>query len=155
LTLFETFTAHTDPQDVFILHVAGYKLWRLYETPIALPFEEQQVGKTEDNPIDIDNLKLIKEVTLRPGDVLYIPRGMAHWANTANEASLHLTLTFPTSDWSWGVLLTNAVNHVIRHETSLRSAAPLSLLHLDQDTDGEWLKGVEKEFDAKVILSQP
>ena len=83
-------------------------------------------------------------MVLRPGDVLYIPRGVAHWCNTDSEvwchpddnkpymhmdihgsytcmriyydrrrspkASLHLTLTMPTSDWSWGVLLSNAVD---------------------------------------------
>ena len=38
----QTFTAHTDPQDVFILQVSGYKRWRVYDTPVEAPFEAKR-----------------------------------------------------------------------------------------------------------------
>ncbi|CDI80613.1 hypothetical protein, conserved [Eimeria acervulina] len=40
--------------------------------------------------------------TLNAGDILYIPRGMAHSATTGDEPSLHLTITIPTAEFSHG-----------------------------------------------------
>lgn len=145
----QTFTAHTDPQDVFILQMSGYKAWKLYRTPVAVPFEEQQVGKQKDRPIDMVALgDPIDSLVLRPGDVLYIPRGTPHWCNTESEASLHLTLTMPTSDWSWGNFLSNAVNNVVRREEALREAMPLSVLHLGENAPE--LQELAAEFETRM-----
>lgn len=45
--------------------------------------------------------KPVLEVTLHPGDVLYLPRGFVHEAEaSAEEPSAHLTLS-SYQQWSW------------------------------------------------------
>jgi lysine-specific demethylase/histidyl-hydroxylase NO66 len=56
---------HADVHDVFVLQVDGTKHW------------------------DIDGLG---ELTLVPGDVLYMPRGTMHAAQTGGAPSLHITI---------------------------------------------------------------
>jgi len=56
----------------------------------------------------------------------------------------------PTSDWSWGVLLSNAVDELTRHTASreTRKAAPLSVLHLPPGAPA--LGPVEEEFRKRL-----
>ena len=56
---------HCDGHEVFVLQIEGSKAWR------------------------VDTLG---DVTLEPGDVLYIPRGTWHEASAQDEYSLHLTI---------------------------------------------------------------
>ena len=61
---------------MFIFQLEGSKVWKLYEPLDILPSEcssdltEEEMSKT----------KLIMEVTLNVGDVLYFPRGTIHQA---------------------------------------------------------------------------
>lgn len=66
------FALHTDDHEVFVLHIRGAKSWRL------VPAGSQ------------DGI----EAELRPGDLLYIPRGLAHEAMSKDTASIHVTLGF-------------------------------------------------------------
>ena len=50
----------------------GMKL-SLYEAICELPLES-----SDDLSIEEDELNLVKEVTLQPGDVLYLPRGTVY-----------------------------------------------------------------------------
>lgn len=43
--------------------------------------------------------KPLKQLKLRAGDVLYIPRGMPHVAQTANDSSAHLTIGLIGVTW--------------------------------------------------------
>merc|ERR1712056_38189 len=52
--------------------------------------------------------------TMEPGDILYIPRGFLHEAETSEEPSLHTTVTVPTSDFCWGVQLVKHMMSSIR-----------------------------------------
>jgi len=48
--------------------VSGHKAWKLYGKPIEQPFEEQQVGKTPDHPIDMESLgPPVADLILKPG----------------------------------------------------------------------------------------
>jgi uncharacterized RmlC-like cupin family protein len=58
-------TEHGDLHDVLALQLHGSKRWW------------------------VDGLG---DVTMRPGDVMYVPRGVRHRADTATETSLHLTI---------------------------------------------------------------
>lgn len=79
--------AHYDDQDVFVMQLEGAKIWRVYEGGPLLPLEDQPYRCP-----DISGLPYV-ELTLCPGDVLYLPRGFIHDACTREYRSLHLTLS--------------------------------------------------------------
>ncbi|CAK0781921.1 hypothetical protein CCP4SC76_8080001 [Gammaproteobacteria bacterium] len=72
----------------------------------------------------------IRELDLRPGDLLYIPRGYTHEALTTDGASLHLTLAILVVRWA--ELLRNAVAGVVEREVRLREAIPAGALDADE-----------------------
>lgn len=70
------FDAHNDPYHAWLMQCEGSKTWRLW-------------GPSADPNKD----KATLEVTLREGDVLWIPRGWWHSGTSLDTASLHVTLT--------------------------------------------------------------
>lgn len=87
------FETHYDTHHVFAVQVEGEKTWRLYanraDSPVDLPtdrIEAQQFFARTRGPV-------MQEVHMRPGDVLYLPRGWYHDARTAEGASLHVTFS--------------------------------------------------------------
>lgn len=95
------FSTHWDGHDVFVIQVAGKKAWRLFgftdAAPLAVP--PDQKGSPPQ--------RLIRELVLEAGDMLYVPRGYWHAAEALDEISLHLTFAaqYPTGlDFlSWAV----------------------------------------------------
>ncbi len=90
----QAFGTHFDLHDVFAIHCEGEKTWRLYQSradsPVAYPVTEDRLrpwfGQTRG--------ALMQEVRMKPGDVLYLPRGWYHDALAdadPGNASLHLT----------------------------------------------------------------
>jgi hypothetical protein len=81
------FAVHHDTHDVFVLQVAGTKRWRIYEPVLELPSKHQrwspQLGEVGAP---------VADVTLAPGDTLYLPRGWPHEAVAHADGSLHLTI---------------------------------------------------------------
>jgi len=104
---------HTDDQDVILLQVWGSKHWTVYNAPTHLPYTEEMLGKEQAVPGNLIGPKEL-DFTIRPHDVLYIPRGYLHEAATSTEASLHITLTVPTSDYCWGVQMVKQLNSELR-----------------------------------------
>lgn len=80
------YNRHYDTHDVFILQIAGFKNWRVFDDPLKFPLFVQKSHPTSAS----ETPRL--ECTLSPGDVLYVPRGHWHEANAQLEPSLHLTL---------------------------------------------------------------
>jgi lysine-specific demethylase/histidyl-hydroxylase NO66 len=64
----EGFSRHTDPHEILILQISGTKSWLLYPP---------------SGPVEIE---------LRAGDLLYLPRNLAHAARTHKDASIHVSL---------------------------------------------------------------
>jgi ribosomal protein L16 Arg81 hydroxylase len=88
------FEAHFDTHDVFVLQIDGDKHWRLYNPARELPTSNDQVAVPKDQlgaPT--------REIDLRAGDLLYIPRGHVHEAFTSERASLHLTVGVNVCRW--------------------------------------------------------
>lgn len=86
------FSDHYDVHDVFVLQVAGEKLWRLRPPVHPAPLRDEpwtdhraEVEEAAQHPPE-------HEFTLRPGDVLYLPRGWVHSATALGGVSTHLTL---------------------------------------------------------------
>jgi ribosomal protein L16 Arg81 hydroxylase len=83
------FASHCDPHEVFAVHCEGEKTWRIYEGAEDAPVESTLARDAAY--IERTKGKIAMEVTLRPGDLLYIPRGVYHDALASTERSLHLT----------------------------------------------------------------
>jgi bifunctional lysine-specific demethylase and histidyl-hydroxylase NO66 len=80
---------HADPHDVFAVQTHGNKRWVVHPPDGAEPWDLQ----------------------LRPGDVLYLPAGTRHAAQTIDQPSLHLTIGVRTLRWR--DLVRRAVDEVL------------------------------------------
>lgn len=87
------FNSHYDSHEVFAFHAEGEKVWRIYEgradNPLTGPPDHPEIQAQMDR----QKGRLLREVTMRPGDLLYIPRGQFHDALASSEASLHVTFS--------------------------------------------------------------
>ena len=81
-------TPHFDDHDVLILQIRGSKLWHLYDGADIAPHELRR----EEKAVAADDLPLPTNFRVEAGDVLYVPRGKVHAAETNSEPSIHLTV---------------------------------------------------------------
>jgi Cupin superfamily protein len=102
---------HTDKQDVVVVQTQGRKRWRIFSppdsslTPELDPFTR---GKGADS-LTLDVLKkegseLLLDVTLLPGDILFIPSRFPHITDTldcyGDDKKHDNTVVFGKQDWS-------------------------------------------------------
>jgi hypothetical protein len=80
------FDLHYDAHDVFILQIEGPKHWKVFRPTDRYPV----TYKTERKP-DLLSLDPVFDGVLKPGDVLYIPRGWWHIVTPLDEPTMHLT----------------------------------------------------------------
>jgi bifunctional lysine-specific demethylase and histidyl-hydroxylase NO66 len=104
---------HSDTHDVFALQTHGTKHW------VAYPMG------TDVTDLPAPSL----DTDLRPGDCLYVPRGVPHAARTVDTASLHVTLGVRVT--TWGDALRRAVDRAFE-DPSLGEALPPG--HADDPT---------------------
>jgi ribosomal protein L16 Arg81 hydroxylase len=130
---------HYDTHDVYVVQVHGKKHWKIYDadyqTPLVNSF--QPVFQREQ-------LKNVREITLHAGDLMYIPRGVPHEADTSDESSLHLTLgVYPTQ---WVDLLMKSVYHLAHSKLELRQSLPLGFRR--NMSASEFIQEVESQMTA-------
>lgn len=97
------FPVHWDTHDVLAVQVEGEKRWSLYRAPIRNPVAHYH----ESKDYAFRPGRRLLEVTLKPGDILFIPRGTPHVAGASPSGSAHLALglVLPTwLDWLHGLL---------------------------------------------------
>jgi ribosomal protein L16 Arg81 hydroxylase len=143
------FRPHYDDHDVFVLQLAGRKLWKIYDTPVVLPDKQMPFDPEVYKPGEIS-----QEFVLEAGDMAYVPRGVMHDAVSAEEMSLHVTLGALVK--TWGDLLTEAVLHMARDDSAFRRALPpgFHLPGFPRETAAETFRGLmarlaaEAPFDA-------
>jgi hypothetical protein len=83
------FTPHFDDHDVLVLHLRGVKTWHVHlSTPIIPPERFRQ----RERAVDPATLGEPERIELAPGDVLYLPRGTIHAAESTDSATVHLTI---------------------------------------------------------------
>ena len=88
------FAPHFDGHDAFVLQIAGRKHWRVYPPVQLLPNRGQ--------PLSLPHYITpppILELTLNPGDLLYLPRGYVHSAATSDSHSAHVTIGVTVYTW--------------------------------------------------------
>ena len=85
----QAFAPHFDTHDVFALHCEGEKIWNIYENfekdPINHPIYKQELNDKTENPG-----KVTDQVLLKPGDLLYLPRGQFHDALASKNGAMHI-----------------------------------------------------------------
>lgn len=162
------FAPHFDDIDAFILQLEGAKRWRLHaptDPRNILPryssrdFSQEEVGE------------VVMDVVLQPGDLLYLPRGMVHQAESLPEShSLHLTISANSArDRTWQslfeALLPRAITLAAAEHRELRASVPRELtmalgtavLPVDGDEEGggggQSVAMMEREI-AKISVTE-
>lgn len=89
----QAFDSHYDDHEVFSFHVEGEKKWRIYQgrmdNPVGQPSPRPNLQQLHDQAKG----GVAAELTMRPGDFLYLPRGQYHDALASSSASLHVTFS--------------------------------------------------------------
>jgi ribosomal protein L16 Arg81 hydroxylase len=123
------FSIHYDPHDVFILQLEGHKHWRLYGRHVQFPIEPPPVPIPRDEAGPPQ-----KDFYVGPGDLIYIPRGFLHDAETDEESSLHVTLSVECATWR------DLIAVILSSDSRFRETLPryfnsrsrISRLHLEE-----------------------
>jgi bifunctional lysine-specific demethylase and histidyl-hydroxylase NO66 len=89
----QAFSTHFDLHDVFAVQVEGEKRWHVWETRADNPVNPVPPGDAAEQWLIDSRGKLLLDITMRPGDILYLPRGWFHDAITGAAASLHVTFS--------------------------------------------------------------
>ncbi|WP_150307064.1 cupin domain-containing protein [Planctomonas psychrotolerans] len=86
------FDPHYDVHDVFVVQVHGEKHWTIHAPVHQDPLSDQPWTDHRDAVATRALEQPAIDATLRPGDVLYLPRGWIHSATALGDTSIHLTL---------------------------------------------------------------
>ena len=140
------FAPHYDDVDVFILQLVGYKRWRVYSPLNKREMLPRSSSRDYTEKEMDENGEEYMDVVLCPGDVLYLPRGWIHQAETVcrpkhipklsaggsvtdDDHSLHLTVS-AMQNWCWAdfleLLMPEALESAAMSDksTSLREGLP-------------------------------
>lgn len=141
------FDFHYDPHDVFIMQISGSKQWRLYDYHVKLPVTAGSI-----NSRDYEQQAPRQIVELKQGELLYLPRGTVHLANTsAASSSVHITISLMSRYW---FSLLEQLAKVAQKEEAFRHALPHGFLSESEKSGAIGEMGERlKEFVANTDLS--
>ena len=89
--------AHSDPTDVYVIQLEGTKRWQIWPTP--------QVRRPGDDKDSFGSLPdPVLDLSVQPGDVLYIPYSTPHRASAEGSVSLHVTVVAGPRTWAHHLL---------------------------------------------------
>jgi ribosomal protein L16 Arg81 hydroxylase len=93
------FKVHYDTHDVFAVHCEGEKVWLVFEGRAEDPIAHNMFKGVPQEVHEEAKGKLWKEVRLKPGDLLYLPRGQYHYAVADDGGCIHIAfgVTYPIS----------------------------------------------------------
>ncbi len=109
----QAFGPHFDTHDVFALHCDGEKTWNIYETLEDNPINHP-IFKSDLNERTEKAGKVIEQVQMKPGDLLYLPRGKFHDALASKNGAIHIAFginylkPIDIIQFIWEKLITNA-----------------------------------------------
>lgn len=113
---------HGDPDPVILAQLEGSKSWT-----VRAPFD------------DAEGERAVLDVTLDPGDVLWIPKGWLHRGSTGTEFSLHMTIGLQTFTPAW--LVKQVVDRLLDADPGQRSRELPYGCAVDPDT----MRGITAE----------
>lgn len=79
----EAYQGHFDTDDVLVIHLAGQKKWRIHDRQAPRRVDASELTPEQMGPLHA-------EITMRPGDALYLRSGTPHMVETTGEYSLHI-----------------------------------------------------------------
>ena len=131
------FRPHYDSHDVIVLQLEGCKEWRIYDTPVELPLPSQAFEPSAF-PIGAETDRFV----LEPGDMVYVPRGLAHDAVATDTTSLHVTTGLMFR--SFADLVVEAARLAAHKDPIFRRALPPGFASpgVDLDTMADQLTGL-------------
>jgi ribosomal protein L16 Arg81 hydroxylase len=88
----QAFDSHFDTHDVYAIHLEGEKVWQVYKTRADRPIAHPRYRHYGQAHHDRSKGEVLMEVTMRPGDFLYLPRGQYHDALASDSSALHVAL---------------------------------------------------------------
>ncbi|TQL52925.1 cupin domain-containing protein [Subtercola boreus] len=124
------FDPHYDVHDVFVLQISGEKHWRIHEPVHVAPLRDQPWSDHRAAVAERASGAAYLDSVLKPGDVLYLPRGWIHSAEALGGTSVHLTIgvaAYTRADVAETLL------SVIGETEALRLSLPLGLDFGDAD----------------------
>jgi len=80
----EAYRGHCDSDDVLVMHLAGQKTWRLHERQAPRRVDLGELPPEKMGP-------LRAEVTMNPGDAMFIRAGTPHQVETKSPFSMHVS----------------------------------------------------------------
>jgi hypothetical protein len=81
----EAYHGHCDTDDVLVLQLEGRKTWQLFEAQ-----QRRYRGAADQSDEQLGPVK--EEITMRPGDALYVRAGVPHRCKTPGDYSLHFSI---------------------------------------------------------------
>ncbi|MBO1416615.1 JmjC domain-containing protein [Streptomyces sp. FH025] len=126
------FPYHFDERGNVLVQTVGSKTWRVREQPFPDPLPHETNHDNGPTAAQLERFAhepAALEVTLHPGDVLWIPRGWLHSGTATDEPSVHVTIGFvPMLTRHW--LAEQLVRHLGSRKgefTGLRAELPWGL----------------------------
>ncbi|HMR31802.1 MAG TPA: cupin domain-containing protein [Geminicoccaceae bacterium] len=91
------FRVHFDTHDVFAVHAMGEKTWFVFEGRADAPIAHAMFEGLPAAHHEAAKGALWREVRLKPGDLLYLPRGQYHYALADDGPCAHIAfgVTYP------------------------------------------------------------
>ncbi|HKS58360.1 MAG TPA: cupin domain-containing protein [Steroidobacteraceae bacterium] len=117
----QAFQTHFDLHDVFAVQMEGEKTWRVYESRADAPVMALPPGEEIEKWLTASRGKLLFEAEMKPGDILYLPRGQYHDALTGAQASLHVSFGVTPST---GLALFKLLETAVTAESAFRQYLP-------------------------------
>lgn len=87
------YASHFDTMDVVAIQIEGEKLWNIYEGRFPEATFSPGIRPSDFTAEQTNRMKgrIAQQITMRKGDILYLPRGVYHDALATDAASLHLS----------------------------------------------------------------
>ncbi len=119
------FTAHYDTHSFLAFQLSGSKNWNLYDTTALPPIREDR-----ETELPWSQVAPTQQIELHAGDLLYVPRGTFHDAETSDDPSIHMTIGFFPPTW---LDVTRAAISAASSQKTLRHAVPVAYEQSDLD----------------------
>mmetsp|Transcript_65047 Transcript_65047/g.136263 ORF Transcript_65047/g.136263 Transcript_65047/m.136263 type:complete len:595 (-) Transcript_65047:39-1823(-) len=121
----ESYGQHCDVMDAFMVQLAGSKTWVLCEERNYRSAPSEEYKGT------------CQEVTLKGGDVMYVPFQMMHYVKTEDEVSAHLTINVERQYYVWASFLLAALHKKMKPDIEVTAFLEADVFTMEVERDAE------------------